>query len=151
MVVDVRSIPRSRTNPQYNPDELADALVTYQVGHTRIGELGGLRAKSKTVPPEVNAFWNNRSFHNYADHALTTEFRMGLAKLIELADERSCAIMCAEAVWWRCHRRIVADYLLAEGRTVFHLMGKDRVTPAQMTQAAIRMDDGLHYHAQLSS
>ena len=148
MVVDVRSVPRSRTNPQYNLDALPDALASWQIGHTRIEELGGLRKKSKTVAPQVNGFWTNQSFHNYADYALSEEFRHGLSQLHDLAGERRCAIMCAESVWWRCHRRIVADYMLAEGRAVFHLMGDARVDPAKMTAAAIRADDGLHYPAQ---
>jgi uncharacterized protein (DUF488 family) len=145
MVVDIRSVPRSRTNPQFNPDALAPALERFQIGHTRIAELGGLRKASASVPFETNAYWTNRSFHNYADYALTEDFRRGLAELEALAGERSCAIMCAEAVWWRCHRRLVADYLLAEGREVFHLMGEDRVEPATMTPAAVRAEDGLHY------
>lgn len=147
MVVDIRSVPRSRTNPQYNPDLLAPALEPFQVAHTRIAELGGLRKKSKDVSPETNAFWVNRSFHNYADYALSGEFRAGLSKLIALAEERRCAMMCAEAVWWRCHRRIVADYLLQRGHEVFHLMGDDRVEPAKLTPAATPAADGLHYPA----
>jgi uncharacterized protein (DUF488 family) len=147
MVVDIRSVPRSRTNPQYNPDALAPALAPFQISHTRIAELGGLRKKSKDVSPETNAFWINRSFHNYADYALSDEFRAGLSELIALAGERRCAMMCAEAVWWRCHRRIVADYLLQGGHEVFHLMGEDRVDPAKMTPAAIPAVDGLHYPA----
>jgi uncharacterized protein (DUF488 family) len=146
-VVDIRSVPRSRTNPQFNPEPLSAALEPCQIAHIRIAELGGLRKRSPQVPPEVNGFWTNRSFHNYADHALSDEFRAGLASLTALADERRCAIMCAEAVWWRCHRRIVADYLLAGGREVFHLMGEDRVEPARMTEAAVPASDGLHYPA----
>jgi uncharacterized protein (DUF488 family) len=136
MLVDIRSTPRSRTNPQYNLDALPEALSNYQVGHVRIAELGGRRPKSKTVPPEVNAFWKNQSFHNYADYALTDDFRAGLAQLRALADERRCAVMCSEAVWWRCHRRFVADHMLNEGREVFHLMAKDRVEAAKMTPGA---------------
>lgn len=147
MVVDIRSVPRSRTNPQFNPDALAPALAAYQIGHTRIAELGGLRKASADIPPETNAFWTNRSFHNYADYALTVDFRRGLAALEALAGERRCAIMCAEAVWWRCHRRLVADYSLADGREVFHLMGESRVEPARMTQAAVRVAEGLSYPA----
>jgi uncharacterized protein (DUF488 family) len=145
MVVDIRSVPRSRTNPHYNPDALAPALEAVQIAHARIEALGGLRKASGSVPPEVNGFWTNRSFHNYADHALTAEFRAGLAELLELAGRRRCAIMCAEAVWWRCHRRIVADYLLLEGREVFHLMGSDRVEAARITPGAVPAAGGLHY------
>jgi uncharacterized protein (DUF488 family) len=145
MVVDIRSVPRSRTNPQFNPEPLAEALAPYQIAHTRIAELGGLRKRSPDVPPETNAFWTNQSFHNYADYALSEDFRSGLTQLQALTENRNCALMCAEAVWWRCHRRIVADYLLAEGREVFHLMGEGRVNPARMTAAAVRVGEGLTY------
>jgi uncharacterized protein (DUF488 family) len=146
-VVDIRSVPRSRTNPHFNPDELSAALAPYQIAHTRIAELGGLRKRSPDVPPELNGFWTNKSFHNYADYALGEDFRRGLAALTALADERPCAIMCAEAVWWRCHRRIVADYLIAQGREVFHLMGEGRAEPARITPRAVQVGEGLHYPA----
>lgn len=136
MVVDVRTVPRSRTNPQYNEDAVGEALAPYQVGYTRIAELGGLRARSHDVDPATNALWRNRSFHNYADHALSPQFASGLDQLLQMATARRCAIMCAEAVWWRCHRRIIADYLLVRGRAVFHLMGGGRVEPAKLTPGA---------------
>jgi uncharacterized protein (DUF488 family) len=136
LVVDVRTIPRSRANPQYNQDVLAEALAPYQVGYERIAALGGLRGKTQGVAPSVNAFWQNLSFHNYADYALTEEFRAGLARLRILGHERRSAIMCAEAVWWRCHRRIIADYLLAAGETVLHIVGPGRIEPARITDAA---------------
>ena len=135
-VVDIRSIPRSRTNPQYNLDVLPEHLSGRQIGHMQIRELGGLRKKSLDVPPQVNGFWQNQSFHNYADYALTDEFEQGLDRLLDLGRTRRCAIMCSEAVWWRCHRRIVADYLLLRGRRVCHLMGEARAEPARMTRAA---------------
>jgi uncharacterized protein (DUF488 family) len=141
-VADIRTVPRSRTNPQYNSDVLPGTLSDYGVGYTLIAELGGLRAKSKTVAPEVNGFWSNASFHNYADYALTQPFADGLAELIALGRERRVAMMCSEAVWWRCHRRIVADYLLARGETVRHLMGGDRVEPARLTPGAVPGGDG---------
>ncbi len=140
-VVDIRKMPRSRTNPQFNIDTLPDALSSWQIGYVRIGELGGLRTKSKTVPPEVNGFWINSSFHNYADYTLSGEFRRGLSQLEQLSLERRCAIMCSEAVWWRCHRRFVADYLLHDGREVFHLMDTARVEVASMNAAA--REDGV--------
>jgi uncharacterized protein (DUF488 family) len=146
-VVDIRSITRSRTNPQYNLDTLPTALAKHQIDHTQIPELGGLRKKSTTVPPEANGFWINRSFHNYADYALSGEFRTGLDRLLALAAGRRSAIMCAEAVWWRCHRRIVADYLLLEGCEVFHLMSPARAEPARMNDAARVAADGLLYPA----
>ncbi|MBA3896985.1 MAG: DUF488 domain-containing protein [Sphingomonadaceae bacterium] len=147
MVVDVRNIPRSRTNPQFNLDTLGETLAPWQIGHTQIAELGGLRKKSKTVPPDVNGFWTNQSFHNYADYALSDEFHRGLSRLEELSRNRRCALMCSEAVWWRCHRRIVADYLLNDGRSVFHLMGPARADSAMLTKAATPARDGLTYPA----
>ena len=141
IVADIRSVPRSRANPQFNLDRLPAELADRGIEHLAIPGLGGLRPKSRTVPPEVNAFWTNVSFHNYADHALSKEFGRGLSSLLELSRSRRCAIMCAEAVWWRCHRRIVADHLMARGRSVFHLMGENRIEPARMTPSA-RIDDG---------
>ena len=140
-VVDVRTVPRSRRNPQYNEDVLGEELAPYQVGYARIAALGGLRGRSHDVPPQVNGLWRNQSFHNYADYALSEDFAAALDSLLDLSSERRAAIMCAEAVWWRCHRRIIADYLLARGRTVLHLMGAGRVDPAKLTPG-VRVDDG---------
>ena len=136
LVADVRTVPRSRTNPQYNRDALPRALAEFHITYDHIAALGGLRGKEHGIPPAVNAFWDNDSFHNYADYAMTVPFRSGLDALRTLAHGQRCAIMCAEAVWWRCHRRIIADYLLHEGETVFHILGKDRLEPARMTEAA---------------
>jgi uncharacterized protein (DUF488 family) len=142
MVVDVRTIPKSRTNPQYNSETLEESLAGVQIGCERIAGLGGLRGKTRDVPQKLNAFWENESFHNYADYALSDAFARGLARLRAMGAERRCAIMCAEAVWWRCHRRIIADYLVAAGETVFHILGSDRTEPARLTQAAVRRADG---------
>lgn len=142
LVVDIRTVPRSRTNPQYNLDALPGALAPFQIGHARIAELGGLRKRSD-VPAEVNGYWQNRSFHNYADYAMSPEFRRGLDELLALGRERRLAVMCSEAVWWRCHRRFVADHLLVRGETVLHLMGKDRVEPAKLTPAAVPGEGGV--------
>ena len=151
LVVDVRTVPRSRTNPQYNFDVLGDELAPWQVGYERIAELGGLRGKSHAVPDGVNSFWENRSFHNYADYALSSQFRDGLERLIALARDRRTAIMCAEAVWWRCHRRIIADYLLARGWKVLHIMGEGRIDPAVMTSGARERNGHLVYSAPATS
>jgi uncharacterized protein (DUF488 family) len=148
VVADVRSIARSRRNPQYNFDVLPETLAQFAIGYEHIPALGGLRARAQDVSPDVNAFWENRSFHNYADYALSQSFRCGLARLRALGQERRCAVMCAEAVWWRCHRRIIADYLLAVGETVFHILRADRIELARMTDAArARADGSLVYAA----
>ncbi|HDR9020578.1 TPA: DUF488 domain-containing protein [Burkholderia vietnamiensis] len=142
LLVDIRKMTRSRTNPQFNEATLPDALAAADIGYEHIAELGGLRGKSRDVPDALNGFWTNRSFHRYADYALSPEFRAGLARLIALGEQQRCALMCSEAVWWRCHRRIVSDYLLARGDTVLHIMGLNRVEPARITAGATVRDDG---------
>jgi uncharacterized protein (DUF488 family) len=142
LVADIRTVPRSRTNPQFNKDALPESLLAYQISYEHIAELGGLRGKARTVPPDVNGFWTNDSFHNYADYALSERFRAGLDRLVELGRERRSAMMCSEAVWWRCHRRLVADYLIARGETVFHIMGEGRLEPAKLTAGAVVQADG---------
>jgi uncharacterized protein (DUF488 family) len=137
LVVDVRTVPRSRANPQYNSDVLSQELATRQIGYEHIAALGGLRGKQRDVMPTVNAFWQNQSFHNYADYAMGEAFRDAMAQLRELGHRRACVIMCAELVWWRCHRRIIADYLLAAAETVFHILGPGKIVPAQMTSAGL--------------
>jgi uncharacterized protein (DUF488 family) len=136
LVVDVRTVPWSRTNPQFNRDILPITLSEFAIDYEHIAQLGGLRAKSATVPSSLNAFWQNASFHNYADHAMSEEFKYGLMRLREFGHVKRSAIMCAEAVWWRCHRRIIADYLLAAGDEVFHILGRNHVERAHMTPAA---------------
>ena len=142
-VVDIRTVPRSRTNPQYNKDALPQSLAPFQIGYEQIAELGGLRGKSKQAEPDLNGFWDNRSCHNYADYALTESFGAGLDRLITLGRQQRCAMMCSEAVWWRCHRRIVADHLIVRGEDVFHLMGKDGIEPAILTKGAQVLESGL--------
>ena len=142
LLADVRTVPRSRTNPQYNRDVLPHSLEAFGIGYEHMAALGGLRGRVREVAPNVNAFWENDSFHNYADYALSDEFRDGLAHLRELGHARRCAIMCAETVWWRCHRRIITDYLLAAGESVFHILGPGHVDEAHMTAAAQRQPGG---------
>ena len=142
LVADVRTMPRSRTNPQFNLDALPEALRPFQIGYEHLAALGGLRGRKPDVAPAVNAFWQNQSFHNYADYALTEPFRAALERLRALGHAR-CAIMCAEAVWWRCHRRIIADYLMVAGETVFHILGDGRIEPARTTPAAEPRPDGV--------
>ena len=151
LVVDVRTIPRSRTNPQYNRETLPRSLSESQIAYEHIAELGGRRSRAREIPPHVNGFWENQSFHNYADYAMGEAFHLGLTRLRDLGHVRCCAVMCAEAVWWRCHRRIIADYLLAAGERVFHILGPDAVTPASLTKVATAHPDGaLTYPAQVS-
>jgi uncharacterized protein (DUF488 family) len=142
LLVDVRSIPRSRTNPQFNIDTLPAALAPFDMAYRHLAALGGRRHHAKGAPPSVNTYWEVAAFRNYADYAATAAFRDGLAQLHALAAASRCAIMCAEAVWWRCHRRIIADYLLSAGVTVMHIMGAGKIEPARLTLAAQRQADG---------
>ena len=141
LVADVRTVPRSRTNSQYNRDVLPTTLKPLNLGYMHIPELGGLRSRTP-VAPDVNGFWRNESFHNYADYAMGDGFRSGLCKLRQAGHARRCAVMCAEAVWWRCHRRIIADYLIASGETVIHILAKGRTQLAHITEVAVRSPDG---------
>jgi len=142
LLADVRTVPRSRTNPQFSRDTLASELERRGIAYAHIAALGGLRAKQRGVSAATNAYWQNESFHNYADYAMSAPFRDGLHQLRALAEGRSCAIMCAEAVWWRCHRRIIADYLLHGGAVVYHVLSPDRIDAARLTEGAKPGPDG---------
>jgi uncharacterized protein (DUF488 family) len=142
MVVDVRSIPRSRTTPQFNKDALPAALATLGIAYRHLPALGGRRHHPKGAPPSPNTYWRVDAFRSYADYAETEAFRAGLAELRRLAHAHRCAIMCAEAVWWRCHRRIIADYLLTEGFWVEHIMGAGNVVAATRTPGARALSGG---------
>ncbi|HYM41176.1 MAG TPA: DUF488 domain-containing protein [Steroidobacteraceae bacterium] len=141
LLADIRTVPRSRTNPQFNTDVLPQALAGFGIAYQHMAALGGLRGKAR-ITPDVNAFWNNDSFHNYADYALSQKFRLGFQHLLDEGHRQRCAIMCSEAVWWRCHRRIVADYLIAHHESVFHIMAHGRIEPARLTAGAVIEADG---------
>jgi uncharacterized protein (DUF488 family) len=143
LVVDVRTVPRSRTNPQFDRDALAGSLAGFDIDYRHIAALGGLRPRQREIPASVNAYWENQSFHNYADYAMSGEFRSALDELRQLGHASRCAIMCAETLWWRCHRRIIADYLLAAGESVFHILRAGHIEPAQITPAAKRRPAGV--------
>jgi uncharacterized protein (DUF488 family) len=149
LVVDVRTMPRSRFNPQFNEDALPQALKPFGIAYAHMADLGGLRGRQKLVAPEVNAYWDNESFHNYADYAMSARFREALAHLRERGHAQRCAIMCAETVWWRCHRRIITDYLLAAGESVLHILGPSQIEPATINEAAqMRGAGALVYPAE---
>jgi uncharacterized protein (DUF488 family) len=147
-LVDVRSIPRSRMTPQFNADRLPAQLVAEGIGYQHLPALGGRRHHPRGSPPSLNLFWRVAAFRNYADYAATEDFRAGLHALQALVLDKRCAIMCAEAVWWRCHRRIISDYLLVGGMSVEHILGIGQVVPATLTPGALVMADGsLRYPA----
>jgi len=142
LLVDVRAIPRSRTNPQFNADVLPQSLAQYSIDYRHSAALGGRRHRSAHAPPSPNMLWTNSAFRNYADYALTQTFREGLRELHSAALSRRCVMMCAESVWWRCHRRIIADYLLASDTPVVHIMAIGKLVPAVMTPGAQPQPDG---------
>ena len=142
LVADVRSIPRSRTNPQFNAEALPASLQALGIGYEHIPQLGGRRHRARGAPPSPNTFWRNESFRNYADYTATAEFKIGLDRLRHLAELRCCAIMCSETLWWRCHRRIISDYLIEQGITVRHIMGPHKIEPATLTPNARSLANG---------
>ena len=146
-IVDVRKLPGSRKYPWFNGDPLAEHLPTCGITYSRSEGLTGRRNVSHSVPFEVNGNWRNRSFHNYADHALGGEFSDALSQLRVNAAETPTAIMCSEAVWWRCHRRIIADHLIAHGDEVGHIMGlgaaEAKVSEATLNDGAVIGNDLL--------
>ncbi|HYS62547.1 MAG TPA: DUF488 domain-containing protein [Paraburkholderia sp.] len=145
-LADVRSIPRSRTNPQFNQATLPDALAHAGIDYVHLTQLGGRRGRTRPDGTSPNGYWTHPAFRNYADYALGEAFQAGLAELLELGHRRRTAIMCSEAVWWRCHRRIITDYLLLHGETVVHIMDARHTSPATMTPGASPQPDSvLHY------
>jgi len=141
LIVDVRAFPMSRRHPQFNKDALAASLPAAGVDYCHMPELGGRRHAKKGAPSR-NGLWTVEAFRNYADYAETPAFAAALDELEALGRERPAAIMCAEAVWWQCHRRLITDYMLARGWTVIHLMGAGQRRPGVMTPGAIPHEDG---------
>jgi uncharacterized protein (DUF488 family) len=145
VVVDVRAIPRSRTNPQFNIDTLPAALREHGIDYVHAAALGGRRGRGKK--PSPNTFWENQSFRNFADYAMTGAFQEGFGALRRLGHTKRSAIMCSEAVWWRCHRRIIADYLMLAGETVMHILGRGKAEPAKPTPGAQFTQEGTIVYA----
>ncbi len=133
-LVDIRSIPKSRHNPQFNGPELAHFLRNHRIGYHHLKKLGGLRhAQSDSI----NTAWNNLSFRGFADYMQTEEFKEGLAELIQIGHEKTVAIMCSEAVPWRCHRSLIGDALLVHGIQVEDIFSITSIKPHDMTPWAI--------------
>ena len=132
-LVDVRTIPRSRHNPQFNRDTLPKTLRHAGIAYKHIEELGGLRHARRDSP---NTGWHNSSFRGFADYMQTPEFAAGLETLLQTAEGKQIAIMCAEAVPWRCHRSLIADALKVRGCPVEHIMSTSRTQPHSLTSFA---------------
>jgi len=140
-LADVRRIPRSARHPQFNADRLAQSLAEAGIDYRHLVALGGRRHAPKHRVSR-NTLWRVESFRNYADYAETPEFASALNELEGLAREQPTAFMCAEAVWWRCHRRLITDYMLARGWRVVHLLAPGQQAPASLTAGAVIKPDG---------
>jgi uncharacterized protein (DUF488 family) len=145
LLADVRSLPGSKRYPQYNKETLADSLGKLQIRYEHFPELGGRR---KAKPDSKNTAWRNESFRGYADYMETEEFDKGIERLLGRAAEFGpTAMMCAEAVWWRCHRSLISDYLKARGIEVLHIVDANKTEPHPYTSAARIVDGKLCYGA----
>jgi uncharacterized protein (DUF488 family) len=157
LVADVRMFPGSKRYPQFNHESLASSLGHSGIRYEHLPELGGRR---KTRPDSRNTAWRNASFRGYADYMETKEFRNGIARLLDLATGRvrptgglaneagPTAIMCAEAVWWRCHRSLISDYLKARGVDVIHILDAGKTEPHPYTSAARIVAGELSYRSE---
>lgn len=145
LVADIRTVPKSRRHPHFHTDRLARTLPDHGVRYRHLPALGGWRSSRGD---SRNAAWRNRSLRGYADHALTAEFAGGLAELRQLAASARTAMMCSEALWWRCHRRLVADRLVAGGDVVLHIGSAGRSSPHRLAPfARIEPDGAVTYPA----
>ena len=143
-LIDVRTIPRSRHNPQFNMDTLGKKLRNRRIGYRHLGELGGLR---HARADSINTGWHNASFRGFADYMQTAEFACALAKLIRLAGEKPTAIMCAEAVPWRCHRSLIGDALLVRGIEVREIVSGKSARTQQLSPMARVLGQEISYPA----
>jgi uncharacterized protein (DUF488 family) len=146
LVADVRSLPGSKRYPQFNREMLARSLTEHGIRYEHFPELGGRRKARKD---SRNTAWRNASFRGYADHMETEEFHKGVERLVDLAAESGpAAIMCAEAVWWRCHRALISDYLKVRGIDVMHILDASKSEPHPFTSAAHVADGSLSYASE---
>jgi uncharacterized protein (DUF488 family) len=146
-VADIRRFPRSRRHPHFNAENLAPVLEARGIAYRPFPALGGRRQARQDGKPSPNTYWREAAFRNFADYAETEEFRAAFAELKALAAAHPTAILCAEAVWWRCHRRIVADYLIAAGFSVEHVFDRDKREAALLTPGAAPRADGTILYA----
>jgi uncharacterized protein (DUF488 family) len=146
LLVDVRSFPGSRRYPHFNKEQLERSLPAKGIEYRHYPELGGRR---RVLPDSLNMAWRNKSFRAYADYMETGTFREGAARLLEVAQQQRTAIMCSEAVWWRCHRSLISDYLKAKGIEVMHIMAPGKAEAHPFTSAARIVNGELSYRGVL--
>jgi uncharacterized protein (DUF488 family) len=146
LLADVRLLPGSKRYPQFNKDTLTDSLGKTGIRYEHFPELGGRR---KAKPDSKNTAWRNESFRGYADYMETEEFDKGVKRLLDLAaNSGPAAIMCAEAVWWRCHRALLSDYLKVRGIEIVHIVGANKTELHPYTSAARVRNGNLSYAAE---
>lgn len=148
LLVDVRTYPGSRRYPQFNQPTLTVSLAQAGIEYQHLPELGGRR---RARPGSLNMAWRNEMFRGYADYMETDEFRQGIDRLSELAHASRMAIMCAEAVWWRCHRSLISDYLKVRGVTVMHITSEGKSEEHPFTSAARIVNGELNYRGVLDT
>jgi uncharacterized protein (DUF488 family) len=146
VLADVRSFPASRRYPQFNKEQLKASLAAAGIEYQHFPELGGRR---RVRPDSLNVSWRNESFRGYADYMETNNFREGIAHFLDVAHVSRTAIMCAEAVWWRCHRSLISDYLKAKGVEVMHIMAPGKSEAHPFTSAARIVNGELSYRGIL--
>lgn len=147
-VVDIRRFPGSRQHPHFSRENLAVSLADEDIEYHWLEALGGRRHRKKTDPPSPNPGLRDQSFRNYADYMATDGFQQGVAKLLAIAGNRRTAIMCAEGIYWQCHRRLVCDYLLAIGVSVHHIFPNGELKPHMLTTGAKVVDGQATYPGQ---
>ncbi len=147
VLIDVRSFPGSRRYPHFNREHLSQTLPQAGMEYLHMPELGGRR---KSRPESRNIAWQNEGFRGYADYMETADFQKGIETLLEVARDRRTTVMCAEAVWWRCHRSLIADYLKARGLEVIHIMSVGKAEPHPYTSVARIIDGRLSYEGLLA-
>lgn len=148
ILIDIRSLPGSRKFPQFDKENLQIALPENSIEYRYLSDLGGRR---KVKKDSRNTNWRNDSFRGYADYMETEDFEKAIKKLKDIASEQPTAIMCAEAVWWRCHRSMVSDYLKAKGWKVLHIMGLGKAQEHTYTSPARIVEDKIYYFDEDSS
>jgi uncharacterized protein (DUF488 family) len=148
VLADVRSYPGSKRYPQFNKENLKASLTDAAIDYQHFPELGGRR---RAKPDSLNMVWRNESFRGYADYMDTEDFPRGITRLLHVARASRIAIMCAEAVWWRCHRSLISDYLKAKGIEVHHIMGAGKSEPHPFTSAARIVNGELSYRGVFES
>jgi len=146
VLADVRSYPGSRRYPHFNRERFDASLADSGIRYEHLPELGGRR---RARPDSLNIAWRNESFRGYADYMETNEFRAGIDRLLNIATTQRTAIMCSEAVWWRCHRSLISDYLKVKGIEVNHIMSIGKAEPHPFTSAAGIVDGELSYRGVL--